>query len=127
MIDEPDIQYIVGSAVAIEAAISELRAAGKTEIGLISSYLSHGTYRGVTTYGWGVCCTSLTDKWLNKVDYPLNRPSVTYAINHSEMQCTHYRSTDSATLKDQIIADSLSPSEFRPVIQCESLVLYVET
>jgi len=48
VIDMGNMDYIVGSAVAIEAAISELRSTGKAEeIGLVSVYLSHGVYRGL--------------------------------------------------------------------------------
>ncbi|MFS1948121.1 TMAO reductase system periplasmic protein TorT [Vibrio lentus] len=114
VIDEPDIQYIVGSAVAIEAAISELRAAGKTEeIGLISSYLSHGTYRGLLR---NKVLFAPTDKMVEQ-----GRLSVKQAVSYLRDQPYEIHSAPTiealtpATLKDQIIADSLSPSEFRPV------------
>ena len=114
VIEQPDIQYIVGSAVAIEAAISELRAAGKTkEIGLISSYLSHGTYRGLLR---NKVLFAPTDKMVEQ-----GRLSVKQATSYLRGQPYEKHSAPiiealtPATLKDQIIADSLSPSEFRPV------------
>ena len=40
--------YIVGNALAAEAAVSLLRAAGKSEqIGVLSTYLTHAVYRGI--------------------------------------------------------------------------------
>ena len=114
VIEQPNIQYIVGSAVAIEAAISELRAAGKTnEIGLISSYLSHGIYRGLLR---NKVLFAPTDKMVEQ-----GRLSLKQAINYLRGQPYEKHSAPviealtPATLKDQIIADSLSPSEFRPV------------
>ncbi|WP_454441014.1 TMAO reductase system periplasmic protein TorT [Vibrio bathopelagicus] len=114
VIEQPDIQYIVGSAVAIEAAISELRAAGKTkEIGLVSSYLSHGTYRGLLR---NKVLFAPTDKMVEQ-----GRLSVKQAVSYLRAQPYEKHSAPTiealtpATLKDQIIADSLSPSEFRPV------------
>ena len=114
VIEQPNIQYIVGSAVAIEAAISELRAAGKTnEIGLISSYLSHGIYRGLLR---NKVLFAPTDKMVEQ-----GRLSLKQAINYLRGQpyekhrAPVIEALTPATLKDQIIADSLSPSEFRPV------------
>ncbi|NOI00925.1 TMAO reductase system periplasmic protein TorT [Vibrio kanaloae] len=114
VIEQPNIQYIVGSAVAIEVAISELRAAGKTnEIGLISSYLSHGIYRGLLR---NKVLFAPTDKMVEQ-----GRLSLKQAISYLRGQPYEKHSAPviepltPATLKDQIIADSLSPSEFRPV------------
>ena len=114
VIEQPNIQYIVGSAVAIEAAISELRAAGKTnEIGLISSYLSHGIYRGLLR---NKVLFAPTDKMVEQ-----GRLSLKQAISYLRGQPYEKHSAPviepltPTTLKDQIIADSLSPSEFRPV------------
>ena len=44
----PDIDYLVGSGPMAEAAISVLRARGLTDqIGIVSTYMSHGVYRGI--------------------------------------------------------------------------------
>ncbi len=47
-LEQPDVRYLVGSAKAIEAAISEMRSLNRSDqIGLIATYLSHGVYRGL--------------------------------------------------------------------------------
>lgn len=44
----PDIDYLVGSGPMAEAAVSVLRARGLgDEIGVVSTYVSHGVYRGI--------------------------------------------------------------------------------
>ena len=44
----PDIDYLVGSGPMAEAAVSVLRARGLTDrIGVVSTYVSHGVYRGI--------------------------------------------------------------------------------
>ena len=46
--ERPDIDYIVGSAVTAEAAVSILRAKGLTgQIGVVADYFTHGVFRGV--------------------------------------------------------------------------------
>lgn len=46
--EQQDIDYIVGSAVTAEAAISVLRARGLTDrIGVLADYFTHGVYRGI--------------------------------------------------------------------------------
>ena len=46
--ERPDIDYIVGSAVTAEAAISVLRARGLTgKIGILADYYTHAVYRGL--------------------------------------------------------------------------------
>lgn len=112
-IDHEDLDYIVGSAVAIEAAISELRAVGKTQsIGLVSTYLSHGVYRGLLRNRVEFAPTDkmveqgrlsiqqavkyLTDQPYNRVEAPIIEPLTPEKLNR------------------KVIAQSLSPSEYRP-------------
>ena len=46
--ERPDIDYIVGSAVTAEAAVSVLRARGLGErIKVLADYFTHGVYRGI--------------------------------------------------------------------------------
>jgi periplasmic protein TorT len=46
--EHPDIDYIVGSAVTAEAAVSILRAKGLSEdIRVVADYFTHGVFRGV--------------------------------------------------------------------------------
>ena len=44
----PEVDYLVGSGPMAEAAVSVLRARGLTDsIGVVSTYVSHGVYRGI--------------------------------------------------------------------------------
>ncbi|HQY42657.1 MAG TPA: TMAO reductase system periplasmic protein TorT [Paracoccaceae bacterium] len=44
----PDVDYLVGSGPMAEAAVSLLRARGLNDrIGVVSTYVSHGVYRGI--------------------------------------------------------------------------------
>ncbi len=46
--ERPDLDYIVGSAVTAEAAISVLRARGLDgKIAILADYFTHGVYRGI--------------------------------------------------------------------------------
>lgn len=112
-IEGDKIDYIVGSAVAIEAAISELRAAQKTsEIGLISTYLSHGVYRGLLRNRVEF---APTDKMVLQ-----GRLSIQQAIDY--LNGMQYEKIEAPTiealtpnnLNPKVVADSLSPSEYRP-------------
>lgn len=48
LIERPDIDYIIGSAPAAEAAVSILRARGLTDrIGIVSDYMTHAVFRGI--------------------------------------------------------------------------------
>ncbi|MBA5763973.1 TMAO reductase system periplasmic protein TorT [Vibrio sp. 404] len=112
-IESHQIDYIVGSAVAIEAAISELRNAGKTgKIGLISTYLSHGVYRGLLRNRVEF---APTDKMVLQ-----GRLSVQQAIHY--LNGTPYEKIEAPIiealtpnkLNPKVVAESLSPSEYRP-------------
>ncbi|NOJ25778.1 TMAO reductase system periplasmic protein TorT [Vibrio coralliilyticus] len=112
-IEREDLDYIVGSAVAIEAAISELRTAGKTaQIGLISTYLSHGVYRGLLRNRVEF---APTDKMVKQ-----GRLSVKQAVSYLKGQpyekskAPIIEALTPENLKPQVISDSLSPSEYRP-------------
>lgn len=112
-IDHQDLDYIVGSAVAIEAGISELRSANKTgQIGLISTYLSHGVYRGLLRERVEF---APTDKMVEQ-----GRLSVRQAIHYLNGHDYQYNeapiieSLTPQTLNRKVIAESLSPSEYRP-------------
>ncbi|MGF1773109.1 TMAO reductase system periplasmic protein TorT [Vibrio wakamikoensis] len=114
----PNLDYVVGSAVAIEAAISELRAQPHhSDIKLLSIYLSHGVYRGLLR---------------NKVEFAPTDKMVEQG-QLSIRQAVHYLrdepyETDLApkievltpdSLDEQIIGESLSPSAFRPIFSVE--------
>jgi protein TorT len=107
------IDYIVGSAVAIEAAISEVRAASKTDqVGLVSFYFSHGIYRALLR---NKVEFASTDKMVLQ-----GKLSVRQA--HAYLNGSYYQANLSPAIEEltplsldnTIIDDSLSPSEFRP-------------
>ncbi|MGP8306926.1 TMAO reductase system periplasmic protein TorT [Vibrio sp. YIC-376] len=113
IIDMENVDYIVGSAVAIEAAISELRSAGmEKKIGLISVYLSHGVYRGLLR---NKVLFAATDKMVEQ-----GRLSVIQATRYLRQQpYKKHASPDITpltpkTLHEDTIQESLSPSEYRP-------------
>lgn len=115
-VEDGAIDYIVGSAVAIEAAISELRAAEKVdEIGLVSTYLSHGVYRGLLRHKVEF---SPTDKMVEQ-----GRLSVMQAYDYlsgnpfSPVQAPDIAPLTPENLDESVISDSLSPSKYRPVFR----------
>lgn len=115
-IEQPRIQYIVGSAVAIEAAISELRNANKQhQIQLVSTYLSHGVYRGLLRER---VAFAPSDKMVEQ-----GRLSIRQAAHYLRGEAYERHAAPEIakltpeTLDEQIIAESLSPSEFRPTFE----------
>ncbi|MGF1776811.1 TMAO reductase system periplasmic protein TorT [Vibrio nomapromontoriensis] len=114
-----NLRYIVGSAVAIEAAISEVRAANLTQrIDLLSIYLSHGVYRGLLR---DKVKFSPTDKMVEQ-----GRLSVQQAVSYLRDEPYGHDlapSIDTLTpdnLNVDTIEDSLSPSGFRPIFNVHS-------
>lgn len=112
-IDNANLDYIVGSAVAIEAAISELRSTGKSDrIGLVSTYLSHGVYRGLLRNRVEF---APTDKMVEQ-----GRLSILQALDYlrgnpyEKIQAPIIEPLTPNTLNPKVIAQSLSPSEYRP-------------
>ncbi len=112
-IESHKIEYIVGSAVAIEVAISELRSLELTDkIGLVSTYLSHGVYRGLLR---DRVQFAPTDKMVQQ-----GRMSVQQAISY--LNGTPYQKIEAPkidaltpnSLNPKVVAESLSPSEYRP-------------
>ncbi|WP_425440407.1 TMAO reductase system periplasmic protein TorT [Photobacterium lipolyticum] len=109
----PDIDYIAGGAVAAEVAISELRARKKTgDIKIVSTYLSHGVYRGLRR---GKILFSPTDKMAQQA-----RLSIDQAIRYLENKpveldlAPKIEPLTPSHLPAQVILESLSPAEFRP-------------
>ncbi|WP_274063739.1 TMAO reductase system periplasmic protein TorT [Vibrio parahaemolyticus] len=120
VIDMGNIDYIVGSAVAIEAAISELRSADKThDIGLVSVYLSHGVYRGLLR---NKVLFAPTDKMVQQ-----GRLSVMQAAHYLRHQPYEKQASPiikpltPKTLHDDTIEESLSPSEYRPTFSIKAV------
>ncbi|MDN3678741.1 TMAO reductase system periplasmic protein TorT [Vibrio tapetis subsp. quintayensis] len=113
--ERDDIDYIVGSAVAIEAAISELRNAGKQDqIELLSVYLSHGVYRGIRR---NKVLFAPSDKMVLQGRKSVQQAA--YYLQDSDKFEADYQPTIEALTPNhyprKIIDDSLSPPEYRPV------------
>ncbi|MEJ2763110.1 TMAO reductase system periplasmic protein TorT [Photobacterium sp. MCCC 1A19761] len=114
--ERQDIDYIVGGAVAAEVAISELRSMDQLkEIGIVSTYLSHGVYRGLLR---GRVLFAPTDKMAQQAML-----SVDQAVRYLDKRPVE---RDLATIIEpltpdhlpaQVISDSLSPAEFRPTFR----------
>ncbi|MGR5299756.1 TMAO reductase system periplasmic protein TorT [Vibrio alfacsensis] len=120
VIDLDNIDYIVGNAVAIEAAISELRSVGKTkEIGLVSIYLSHGVYRGLLRHK---VLFAPTDKMVQQ-----GRLSVRQAVHYlrqlpyEKHASPGIKPLTPSTLHDGTIQESLSPSKYRPTFSVKAV------
>lgn len=119
VLERTDVDYIVGSAVAIEAAISEVRAAGKGDkVGLISIYFSHGIYRALLR---NKVLFSSTDKMVLQGRLSI-RQAHAYLNGepYNQNQTPQIEPLTASSLKKTIIQDSLSPSEFRPIFSVSS-------
>lgn len=114
VLEQTEVDYIVGSAVAIEAAISEVRAAGKEkEIGLISFYFSHGIYRALLRNK--VLFTS-TDKMVLQGRLSIRQAhAFLNEIPYNTKQSPTIETLTPYSLNSTFTHDSLSPSEFRPI------------
>ncbi|WCE31442.1 TMAO reductase system periplasmic protein TorT [Vibrio sp. SCSIO 43137] len=113
-LEVPNLDYIVGSAVAIEAAISETRALNKNrDIGLISTYLSHGVYRGLLR---NKVLFAPTDKMVLQGQLSLMQASAYLKDKEfDELLSPRIEKLTPDSLNKTIIDESLSPSEFRPI------------
>ncbi|WP_052260889.1 TMAO reductase system periplasmic protein TorT [Photobacterium gaetbulicola] len=116
---ELHFDYIVGGAVAAEVAISELRTkhlSGETQI--LSTYLSHGVYRGLLR---GKILFAPTDKMAQQAML-----SVDQAVRYLEGKplkkdlAPILALLTPASLDSDAIAESLSPAEFRPVFHVKA-------
>ncbi|MBC7005890.1 TMAO reductase system periplasmic protein TorT [Photobacterium sp. BZF1] len=111
--------YIVGGAVAAEVAISELRANHLSdETKILSTYLSHGVYRGLLR---GKILFAPTDKMAQQAML-----SVDQAVRYLEGKPVKkdlapiLALLTPENLDSRAIAESLSPAEFRPVFRVEA-------
>jgi len=118
-LEVPNLDYIVGSAVAIEAAISETRALNKNrDIGLISTYLSHGVYRGLLR---NKVLFAPTDKMVLQGQLSLMQASAYLKVKEfDESLSPRIEKLTPDSLNKTIIDESLSPSEFRPIFSIGS-------
>ncbi|WP_371410792.1 TMAO reductase system periplasmic protein TorT [Vibrio penaeicida] len=113
VLEATDIEYIVGSAVAIEAAISEVRIAERKDVKLVATYLSHGIYRGLRR---GRVEFAPTDKMVLQGKTSIMQ--ATYFLRGQAYNSVYVPIIEPLTAGDvpkEIVVDSLSPAEYRPV------------
>ena len=111
-----DIDYIVGTGVTAEAAISALKLRGQQDkISVISGYLTHGVYRGIKR---GRILFSPTDQPALQ-----GRMSVDQAVRFLEGRDFHPHigpeilSVTAENVAEFSTSGSLSPSTFHPTFQ----------
>lgn len=111
-----DVDYLVGSGPMAEAAVSLLRARGLTDdIGVVSTYVSHGVYRGITR---GRILAAPTDFAVLQ-----GRLAIELAVRAIEGRLTiRHAGPKIITLTPNNIADigtqeSLAPASFVPVFK----------
>ena len=116
---EPDIDYIVGTGVTAEAAISALKLRGMEDrIAIISSYFTHGVYRGIKR---GRILSAPTDQPVLQ-----GRMSVDQAVRMLEGKdyLTHIGPqilfVTNDNIEDFSSEGSLSPSTFRPTFRVDA-------
>lgn len=116
---DPDIDYIVGTGVTAEAAISALKLRGlENRIAIISSYFTHGVYRGIKR---GRILSAPTDQPVLQ-----GRMSVDQAVRMLEGK--HYLAhigpqilfVTKDNIEDFSSEGSLSPSTFRPTFRVDA-------
>ncbi|MDD9155396.1 TMAO reductase system periplasmic protein TorT [Aliivibrio sp. S4TY2] len=112
-LENEKLDYLVGGAVAIEVAISELASRKwQNKVGLVSTYLSHAVYRGLLRER---VLFSPTDQMVLQ-----GRLSIQQAIdylNHHPLPFKISPTIETLTpdhLPKNILQDSLSPAEYRP-------------
>ncbi len=116
--DHEEVAYIVGSAVAIEAAISELRSSEKEDtIELLSIYLSHGVYRGLLRDKVEL---APTDKMVEQGRISvLQATSYLRQIPFQKDQAPSIEVLSPTHLSSLAIEESLSPTGYRPIFSVE--------
>ncbi|USD68161.1 TMAO reductase system periplasmic protein TorT [Vibrio sp. SCSIO 43136] len=117
--EKASVRYIVGSAVAIEAAISELRSAKLNDnIELVSIYLSHGVYRGLVR---NRVLFAPTDQMVLQGELSIIQ-AFNYLNDKASYQDSYSPEIIGLTPQDlpqEILNNSLSPSQYRPIYQVQ--------
>ena len=116
--EHPDVDYIIGSAVTADAAVSLLRAKNLTgKIGVLADYFTHGTYRAIKR---GKIMAAPTDSPVLQGEL-----SVDQAVRALEgsLTVTHagpaIRIIDGKNIEATDITDSLAPASFKPTFRVE--------
>jgi protein TorT len=114
----PDIDYIIGSAVTAEAAVSVLRARGLTgRIGVLADYFTHAVYRGIKR---GKIIAAPTDSAVIQgrlaVDQAVRSLQGDLTVPHAGPRITI---VDAATIDRFDLESSLAPAWFSPTFVVE--------
>lgn len=116
--EHPDIDYIIGSAVTADAAVSLLRAKKLTgRIGVLADYFTHGTYRAIKR---GKVLAAPTDSPVLQgelaVDQAIRALEGSLSVTHAGPAI---RIIDGKNINALDINDSLAPAWFKPTFRVE--------
>ncbi|WP_373502093.1 TMAO reductase system periplasmic protein TorT [Aestuariivirga sp.] len=114
--EHPGIDYIIGSAVTADAAVSLLRAKNLTgRIGVLADYFTHGTYRAIKR---GKVLAAPTDSPVMQgrlaVDQAARALEGSLTIHHAGPAI---RVVDRVELDSLTIEESLAPAWFKPIFE----------
>ncbi|MCA3555728.1 TMAO reductase system periplasmic protein TorT [Aestuariivirga sp.] len=116
--EHPNVDYIIGSAVTADAAVSLLRAKNLTgRIGVLADYFTHGTYRAIKR---GKVIAAPTDSPVVQgelaIDQAVRALEGTLAVSHAGPTI---RIIDGKNINTIDINDSLAPASFTPTFKVE--------
>ncbi|HKY94805.1 MAG TPA: TMAO reductase system periplasmic protein TorT [Kiloniellales bacterium] len=116
--EHPEIDYIVGSAVTAEAAVSVLRARGLTEeIAVLADYFTHGVFRGIKR---GKILAAPTDSPVMQgriaIDQAVRLLEGKLVVRHAGPRIIVI---DAESIDALALEDSLAPAWFNPVFVVE--------
>lgn len=116
--EHPDIDYIIGSAVTADAAVSLLRAKGLSrEIRILADYFTHGTYRAIKR---GKVLAAPTDSPVLQgriaVDQAVRALEGSLTVRHAGPAI---RVVEQSSISTFGIADSLAPAWFKPTFRVD--------
>ena len=114
--EHPDLDYIIGSAVTADAAVSLLRAKGRSgEIRILADYFTHGTYRAIKR---GKVLAAPTDSPVMQgkiaIDQAVRALQGSLALVHAGPAI---QIIDQSTVNTFNIGDSLAPAWFKPTFE----------
>lgn len=116
--EHPNVDFVIGSAVTADAAVSLLRAKNLTErVGVLADYFTHGTYRAIRR---GKVIAAPTDSPVLQgelsVDQAVRALEGTLTITHAGPAI---RIIDGSNIDSLDIEDSLAPASFKPTFKVE--------
>lgn len=115
----PDIDYIIGSAVTADAAVSLLRAKGLSDrVQILADYFTHGTFRAIKR---GKMLAAPTDSPVMQgriaIDQSVRALEGLLTVVHAGPSI---KIVDRATIDDLQIGESLAPAWFKPTFDVEN-------